>query len=387
MTNQNLPILRWLTFFTYFRLYAAIAIIYFVKVTGSYAVGAGIFSIITISTALFEIPTGIYSDKIGRRKTVILGAVSAVSCSIFYAIGGSFWILAIGALFQGLSSSFYSGNNDALLHDTLTEAKKEQDYAEHRGKIGTMFQLGLAVSTLLGGFLATGSFALIMWISVIPQVICLGLSFFLIEPKIQTAKSGNIYKHLGEAWKQFVINKRLRILSVATILSEQFGEASYAFQSAFYQTLLPLWAIGIVKTLSNIEGTLSFHFSGKILKKFNGIKVLIVDNLYNSLINMISVVFPTVLSPFLMTTTSAFYGVTSVAKSTYMQKEFTNEQRATMGSLISFVGSLFFGVLSVTMGLLADKFSPAKAFLILMIFQLGILWFYRKLLNTDKQEV
>lgn len=384
MYQKNISILKWLTFFTYFRLYAAIAIIYFAKVTGSYAVGAGIFSIITISTALFEIPTGVFSDRIGRRKTVIFGAIAAVMCSIFYALGGSFWVLAAGALFQGLSSSFYSGNNDALLHDSLAEAKQEEDYAEHRGKIGTMFQLGLAASTLLGGFLASWSFSLIMWISVIPQVICLGLSLFLVEPQVHTSKSGNIYNHLREAWKQFVRNKRLRLLSVATILSEQFGEASYAFQSAFYQTLLPLWAIGVVKTLSNVWGTLSFHFSGKVLKKFNGIKVLIFDNIYNSVVNIISVLFPTVLSPFLMTTTSALYGVTSVAKSTYIQKEFTNEQRATMGSLISFVGSIFFGILSVCMGLLADKFSPAKAFLILMVFQLGILWFYRKLQKADK---
>jgi MFS family permease len=379
MNNKNVSILKWLTFFTYFRLYAAIAIIYFAKVTGSYALGATIFSIITISTALFEIPTGIFSDRIGRKMTVILGATSAVFCAIFYAIGQSFWILAIGALFQGLSSSFYSGNNDALLHDVLSEKKQKQDYAEHRGKVGAMFQLGLGVSTLLGGFLATRSFSLIMWLSVIPQVICLGLSFFLTEPKIHTPHSGNIYNDLGDAWKQFVHNKKLRLLGISTILSEQFGEASYAFQSAFYQTLIPIWAIGVVKTLSNVEGTLSFHLSGKILKKFNGIKVLIIDNIYNSLANIVAVTFPTVLSPFIMTTTSAFYGVTSVAKSAYMQKEFTNEQRATMGSLVSFVGSIFFAFLSISMGFLADKFSPARAFLILMIFQLGILWFYRKL--------
>lgn len=384
MKNRNINILKWLTFFTYFRLYAAIAIIYFAKVTGSYALGAAVFSVITVSTALFEIPTGIFSDRIGRRKTVIYGAASAVLATIFYATGHSFWVLAIGALFQGLSSSFYSGNNDALLHDSLTQVKQEDNYAEYRGKIGAMFQLGLAVSTLLGGLVATWSLSLIMWISIIPQVVCLGLSFFLIEPKIQTKRSGNIYTHLGESWKQFVHNKKLRVLSIASILSEQFGEASYAFQAAFYQTLLPLWAIGIVKTLSNIEGTLSFQFSGKILKKFNGIKVLIVDNIYNSLINIISVTFPTILSPFLMTTTSAFYGVTSVAKNAYMQKEFSSEQRATMGSLISFVGSLFFGVLSIAMGFLADTFSPAKAFLVLMVFQLGILWFYNKLRKVDK---
>ncbi len=382
MYQRNVQILRLITFFTYFRLYAAIAIIYFATITGSYTLGATIFSVITLSTALFEIPTGIFSDRIGRKNTVVIGSLCAVFAVFFYAIAKSFWILAIGAIFQGLASSFYSGNNDALLYDSLAGTKKEDDYADQRGKIGTMFQVGLGFSTLVGGLVATWSLGLIMWLSIIPQLICLVLSFFLIEPKTHTKKSGNMYQHLYESWQQFKHNKKLRILSISSILRNQFDEVSYAFQAAFYQLLLPLWAIGVVKALSNVQGALSFQLSGKLLKRFNNIKILMLDNVYSSFINSISVLFPTVLSPFMMSTTSAFYGVRTIAKNSLMQKEFTSEQRATMGSLVSFAGSIFFAILSIIMGFLADILSPEKAFLILMIAQLGILWFYWKLNKT-----
>jgi len=43
-----------------------------------------------------------------------------------------------------------------------------------------------------------------------------------------------------------------------------------------------------------------------------------------------------------MSTSSVFHGVTTVAKSGLMQREFSDEQRATMGSLNSFAGSIFF---------------------------------------------
>src|SRR3989338_3380316 len=127
MVHKNIRLLTWFNFFTDLRLYAPIAIIYFAKVTGSYALGMSIFSIVYISSAFFEIPTGMLSDYLGRRKTVIMGAVGAVAYAIFYAIGGSFWILAIGAIFEGLSRSFYSGNNDALLYDSLLEKNREKD--------------------------------------------------------------------------------------------------------------------------------------------------------------------------------------------------------------------------------------------------------------------
>lgn len=67
-----------------------------------------------------------------------------------------------------------------------------------------------------------------------------------------------------------------------------------------------------------------------------------------------------------------------------MQKEFTNEQRATMGSLNSFAGSILFGILAFLLGFLADKVSPARALLILQICQIGNLWIYWKLFKHHK---
>ncbi len=380
MSHKNIRILKWFNFFTDFKLYAPLAIVYFSRVTGSFALGMSIFSIAMISSALFEIPTGIYSDKIGRKKTVMLGAASAILYSVFYAIGISYWFLVIGAIFEGFSRSFYSGNNDALLHDTLAETKHEHTYDEFLGKTSAMFQLALAISSTIGGILATWSFSLIMWLSVIPQLLCFLLSLHLSEPKIKSAQ-GNVFAHISDAFRQFMHKRKLRLLSISSILGEGFGEASYLFQSAFYNTLWPVWAIGFVKTCSNLAASLSFHYSGKLLKKVDGIKVFIIDNIVNRTINILATAFPTVLSPIFMSSTSLFFGVTSVARNSLMQKEYTNEQRATMSSLNSFAGSIFFGIIAFLLGLTADKFTPATALLFLQVFQFANLIIYWKLLK------
>ncbi|MBP9719336.1 MAG: MFS transporter [Candidatus Levybacteria bacterium] len=383
ISHRNITLLKWFNFFIDFRLYAPIAIIYFSQITGSFALGMSVFSITMLASAFFELPTGVFSDKIGRKNTVILGAVSAVLFSIFYAIGGSFWILAIGAIFEGLSRAFYSGNNDALLHDTLSELGQEEYYDEHLGKVSATSQMALGIASILGGFLAVWSFAFIMWFSVFPQLLCFILAFFLIEPKIHKVGSGNIYAHLSEAYKNFITNKKLRLLSLSSILGYGFGEASYQFVPAFYNTLWPVWAIGIAKTMSNMLATLSFHFSGKLIRRFDGFKVMLVDNIINRIIGITATAFPTVLSPFFMSTTSAFYGVVTVARNALMQKEFTNEQRATMGSLNALAGSIFFGIVAFILGFTADQLSPAKAILILQIFQIGNLFIYWKLFKHN----
>lgn len=386
-THQNIKVLKWFNFFSDFKLYAPIAIIYFSHVTGSFTLGMSVFSITMVSTAFFEIPTGIFSDRIDRRKTVIWGALAAVLFTTFYAIGQSFWILALGAVFEGLSRSFYSGNNDALLHDTLVQSQDELQYSESLGKVSTMLQIAQGVSAVLGGFLAIWSFQLIMWLSVVPQITCLLLAFNLKEPRVHIKESGNIFIHLKEAYEKFLHNKKLRLLSISSIIGYGFGDASYKFVPAFYNTLWPVWAIGIVGTLSSITGALSFHFSGKLIHKFGAIKILFTDFISNRIANILAAAFPTLLSPLLMSSTSVFFGVATVAKSTIMQKEFGNEQRATMGSLNSFAGSILFGLVSFLLGFIADSLSPAKAILLLQTVLLVNFIIYWKLFRYDKKNV
>ncbi|MEI7579552.1 MAG: MFS transporter [bacterium] len=381
--QSNIKILKWFNFFSEFKLYLPIAIIYFSQVTGSFTLGMSIFSLVMISSAVFEIPTGVFSDRIGRRKTVIWGAFAAVLCGSFYAIGQSFWILAIGTIFEGLSRSFYSGNNDALLHDTLTQSKNKQQYSEFLGKVSTTLQIAGGLSAVLGGILATKSLPIIMWLSVIPQIVCVVLAFKLIEPKIHTNNCENVYLHLKEAYEKFLHNKKLRLLSLSSMIGSGFGDASYKFVPAFYNTLWPVWAIGIVGTLSNIAGALSFHFSGKLIRKFGALKLLFTDYIFNRMANIVAAAFPTFLSPLLMSATSVSFGVATVAKSTLMQQEFADEERATMGSLNSLAGSILFGLVSILLGFTADLLSPAKAILLLQTVLLVNFFIYWKLFKHD----
>lgn len=384
-SNVNIRILTWFNFFTDFRLYAPLAIIYFTQVSGSFAAGMSIFSVTMVSAALFEIPTGIYSDMIGRKKTVILGAAAAVLFSLFYAFGGSYGMLVIGALFEGLSRAFYSGNNEALLHDSLKEEGKLADYHHQLGKTSSMFQAALAISAILGSILVIWSFPLIMWLSVIPQILCLILSFKLIEPTIRSSESGNAYMHLKEVFNELKINRKLRWLTIPTVLTYAFGESAYQFQAAFYNTLWPVWAVGLAKTLTNVLGAVSFREAGKTIDKFGAIQVMLGSNLYNRFVNIIATIFPTVLSPILMTSTSALYGASSVAKSVLFQREFRDSERATQASLGSFLGNLVFGVVAYLIGLIGDRSTAAQALLFVNICLLPTTWMYYRIFRAERK--
>ncbi|MCA9882165.1 MAG: MFS transporter [Anaerolineae bacterium] len=358
---RNIRLLSWFNFWTDFRPYAPIAIIYFAQVSGSYALGMSVYSIVMLAQAIFEVPTGILSDRVGRKMTIVYGAVAAVIGMAFYAIGGTYLALVIGGILEGLARSFYSGNNEALLFDTVTEMGERTNYHEYLGKTSSMCQFALAISALLGGFIAAVSFRIVMWVSVIPMVLALFVSFRLIEPQIHSAKSGNVFSHLAEAIRHFMRNPRLRLLSITSILSFAIGEASWLFRSVFIEMLWPVWAIGLAQMIGNITAAISFYFAGPLIRRFGEFKLLVGGKIFGEAVNLIGLLLSSVVSPALMSSGSIFFGVNTVARGNLVQQEFSDEQRATMGSLNSFAGSLVFAAFSLLLGAVADHFGVTIA--------------------------
>lgn len=361
--HKNIKLLAWFNFFLDFRLYAPVAIIYFSEVSGSYALGMSIFSLTMISSSFFEVPTGIYSDLIGRKKTLVWGAVFSLICVIIYAIGQSYLFLAIGAILEGIARSFYSGNNEALLVDTLAETNQQEEYSQFLGTTSSMFQWALAISAVLGGIIASYSFAAVMWLSVIPAFIGVLISFQIVEPRVHKIETTNIFAHTMESLKRFKNNKKLRTLSLSNIISYSAGEASYLFTSAFVVTLWPIWAIGFAKMLSNIGAAFSFHFSGRIIKKYHSFPVIIFGKVYSIVSGIIATIYPTAVSPVLLSSTSIFHGTETVGFSNLLQREYSAHQRSTMDSLNSLFGNVGFAIVAFVLGLFADQIGPALALL------------------------
>ncbi|MEK7543414.1 MAG: MFS transporter [Patescibacteria group bacterium] len=384
---RNIRLLSWHNFCTDFIFFAPVAILYFARVTGSFALGMSIFSLAYVSSAIFEIPTGIVSDMVGRKKTTILGAACSVLCVVLYAIGGSYWWLAAGALLQGLSRAFYSGNNDALLHDTLREIGKENEYHTYLGRTSSMFQIALALAAATGGFMAAWSYTLVMWASVIPQVGALVIACFIVEPSRTSGRHVSLVVLLREALGQFKKNYRLRLLTVASALRFGLGESGYFLRSAFFSTLWPLWAIGVVSALANVGAAMGFYYSGRLIDKIKPLRVLNIEIISNRIVNLTALLFPTVVSPILMNSTSVVFGAGTVAMNSLLQKEFAQKERATMSSLNAFAGGIVFGITSITLGVLADRFDARTALIITNLALLIPLLFYRKIFLHEKNHI
>jgi len=112
----------------------------------------------TAGQVLFEVPTGVVADMLGRRASYLLGSatlfVSTLLYLLLWRLHGPFLAWALVSMLLGLGFTFFSGATEAWLVDGLK-------FANYRGTLEAAFAKGqvatgvaMLTGTLIGGIVA-----------------------------------------------------------------------------------------------------------------------------------------------------------------------------------------------------------------------------------------
>ncbi len=168
-------------------------------------------SIFAVAMAVMEYPSGYISDRIGYRKALNYAALLGVIGWGLYTIAETFSGVLIAEIFLGISMSFISGSDSALLFESLKGTDEELFYARHQGRMSGAGQIGEACGALFAGVM----YAAAPLLPFIIQVIVWILLFFLTRTLVEPQRTGSPpASHVAEAWRStryaLLENKRLR---------------------------------------------------------------------------------------------------------------------------------------------------------------------------------
>ena len=327
---------------------------------------------------VLEIPTGAVADYIGRKHSLILGAVFIAIATLVYGSIPSFTIFLLAEFIFAIGYALNSGADQALLYDTLKSLGREDESKIVLGRADAIMLAGMMLAAPLGSLIAS-RFGLNapQLLTAIPMLIAGAIAWSIPEPKIHSdSESHKYFDIIKHGFKEIVSNPVIRTLAIDSVV---ISTAAY-FVVWFYQPFMtelgiPIIYFGLahaVLLMSELLVSSNFTFMEKILG--SGKSYLRNSALLVTFVFIFAAIFRHWTSLILLIVIGGGIGYTRATYiSSIANKHIKSSHRATTLSSIGMLRRLALVTLNPAMGYVAG-YSLPLAFIIISLFPLSSLF-------------
>jgi MFS family permease len=183
-----------------------------------------------LTQAIFQLPFGIMSDKIGRKPTILIGLVIFLVGSIICAVSVDIYTLMFGRFLQGAGA--IGAVIPAMISDLVSEEKRGHAMALMGGTIAISFAAAMGLGPVIAAHYGLSS---LFWITAILSV----LSMIVLFTKVPTPPRIHHIYHSSTNTRDIL--KDPNLLNMVIINGMQKGLMTIAF------VLIPVLLIGTDK--------------------------------------------------------------------------------------------------------------------------------------------
>lgn len=349
-----------------------------------------LFSIRGIIIYIFEVPSGIFADQYGKKTELMFCFIFYIASFFFFFLGGSYAIVAVAMVFFGLGEAFRSGTHKAMIYAYL----EQKGWFEHKtfvyGRTRSFSLIGSSLSAFTAIFLIIKlpRMQSIFLFSIIPYI----LDFLLIwsypdtlnEPVETTISIKKFFTYSIEQIKNVFANKSLRKVVISSSLFDAIFKVLKDYIQPILKDIILVSGIYIVvsmeadtqlKIILGLIYGVMYIFSSWVSRNVYRLNLKFKsDKLMDISFDILGVVF---FIMFFAIKTKIMLAVILLYFFLYLLKDgrrplavdvfgdyMKKNERATVMSIESQVGSFFMIVLAPLFGYIADKFSIATLFFV-----------------------
>ena len=206
---------------------------------------------------LFEIPSGICADLIGRKRVFLLsGFFNTISFILLFLAKDSIILLFLSIALYGIGRAFASGSIDALIIDQAVVENGNKGLPRITARLSILEAVGLSLGSICGGFLANlgEGYSINLIIRTVSIILVMGLVQLFVEEVPHADENRKPFReHIREGIKVVLSSKAFAIaISGGFTVGLALSSVETYWQPAFIQVSgseESNWMLGIIMFL------------------------------------------------------------------------------------------------------------------------------------------
>lgn len=356
--RKNIIIYYLYTIFSNLLILGPIIIIYYEAKGLNFTQIMLLASVSSVSTVLFEVPTGAVADKLGRKLSMTAGVLLWGISLIIYVFGRDFYAFSLAEVIFALGGAFISGADTALLYDSLKAQGMEGEFQRIEGKAKSYSFYAQALGSVAAGFLFKINIEFPMIVSAIFMIVTAFITMNFKEPPISDKKGKYGEKYLKlviESGKYILSHEKLKALILYAMVFFVFYRGGFfMFQPYFKEVNIPVEYYGIIFFLFNIVAGIASKNSHKIMEKTKRRTLTFLSSIMivSFLILGVTRIWIGFAAIFLQQMARGLYHPITRK---YLNKNIPSDKRATILSFFSLLTNLAAAIAYPLFGMLKDS--------------------------------
>ncbi len=298
---------------------------------------------------LFEVPTGVVADTVGRRVSYLLCLAILFVATLLYvwlgAIEAGLLAFVFASVLLGLGYTFFTGAVEAWMVDALASAG-------YTGKIDVVFSRGgiaqgvaMLLGTVIGGFLGQINLAIpyVARAAMLVPAAVLGVFFMrdegFVPHALRLSRIGDEARTIAHAGVTYGLrNPVVRPLMLAGLVQGAFFMYGFYSWQRYFLDLLErdlIWVNGVIAALVGLAGIAGAALVGPLsrtrLRRSTLVFVMVAAQAVLVLLAGLLQIFWIAVPLYLLSTLA--YGVQAPVRQAWLNARIPSEQRATIISL------------------------------------------------------
>lgn len=229
------------------RFFDAFLLIFFMDKGLYFSLIGALYAIREIALAVFEIPSGVIADALGRRKTLVASFFFYILSFIIFYLANHFFLFAIAMLLFAFGDAFRTGVHKAMIYHYLKVNNWNDQKINYYGHTRSWSQVGTAVSALVAGLAVflSGGYKIIFLASIIPYLfdMLLVLSYpKYLDGDLKSLKDRSVLQRFKQVSSAFFISFK-KLSFIRALMSNSIYTGYYRAIKDYLQPLLKYFAV------------------------------------------------------------------------------------------------------------------------------------------------